>query len=314
MTLKRKTRFILATLVSCAVLVGSAVTGHAQGTVDPALAETYNAGLSAAQAGNFELAKTQFEAALAIDPEYKDAHYNLALVLQRLNDNKGAATHFAKVLSVTPNDKNVLRLHAESLHRAAQYKSAVAAYDKAIAADVENVDLYYQASDAAAKAYTTEEETPKVVAAIERALEKGPDHKSYYSKVVSLGTICSRSGDYAGAIKAYKKASEMKPDDTTPIYNSAVVYQKQSKWNDAVASLKKVLELDADNSKAHYMLGGIYYNNLKNDQAALTHYEKAAADKKFNKRKTADKYATTIREYLEKKRKQKEEYESIGNP
>ena len=293
------------------VLLGVSVVSasHAQ-TVDPALAEAYNAGLEAATMGNYQEARTKFEAALAIDPMYKDAHYNLGLVYQNLGEYGKAAAQFGRTLELDPGNRTVLRLHAESFLRGNQPQKAIQAYEKAIAADSTNVDLYFAAADAASKAYPDPADLPKVIHAFERAIDKAPKDSRSYSASVSLGTMCSRADDHRGAIAAYQRAAELNPKSDTPHYNMAVVYQKMGKYQDAVTSLDKVLAIDPKSGKAHYMMAGIYYNQLKNDQKALEHYEAAAADGSFQSRKKAKANAQTIREYLEKKQKQKEEHGS----
>ena len=308
MTIRKTLHQMMLFGIAATLLLGSgAVTRVQAQAVDPALAEAYNAGLEAATSGNYDLAKTKFEAALEIDPKYKDAHYNLGLVYQNLGQFGKAAEHFGKTLELDPGNKNVLRLRADALLRGGQPKQAVGAYDKAIAADSTNVDLYFFAADAASKAYPDPADLPKVIAAFQRAMNKAPKDGRTYSAAISLGTMCSRAEDYKGALAAYEKASELKPKEDTPHFNSAVVYQKMKKYQDAVKSLDQALALDPKNGKAHYMLAGIYYNQLKNDQLALEHYDAAAADGSFKDRKKAKTNATTIREYLAKKKKQDEE-------
>jgi tetratricopeptide (TPR) repeat protein len=306
--INRKTHYqrLLLGFGVAALLGVSSVAGSLAQTVDPALAEAYNSGLEAATMGDYEQARTKFEAALAIDPKYTDAHYNLGLVYQNLGQFGKAAEEFGKTLELDPGNKNVLRLRAEALLRGSQPQKAVAAYEKAIAADSTNVDLYFAAADAASKAYPDPADLPKVIQAFGRAMDKAPKDSRSYSAAVSLGTMCSRAEDYTGAIAAYKKAAALNSKADTPHYNMAVVYQKMSKFQDAVTSLDQALAIDPKNGKAHYMMAGIYYNQLKNDQKALEHYEAAAADGTFQNRKKAKTNATTIREYLQKKKEQQE--------
>lgn len=285
-----------------ALLLGSLpVSGLAQ-TVDPALAEAYNGGLEAATMGNFEDARAKFEAALAIDPNYTDAHYNLGLVYQNLGQFGKAAEHFGRTLELDPTNTKAIRLQAEAYLRGGQPALAVPAYEKAIAADSTNVDLYFAAADAASKAFPDPADLPKVIAAFELAMEKAPQDSRTFSAAISLGTMCSKAENYQGALDAYEKAAKLNPNSDTPLYNSAVVLQKMKKYDAAVANLEKVLALVPTSGKAHYMLAGIYYNQLKNEAKAVEHYEAAAADGTFQNRKKAKESADAIRAYLEKKK------------
>jgi len=65
----------------------------AAGTVSALL--HYNHAMVLEDVGEFQRAEEAYEAALALEPEMTDAHYNLGLLLERRGDGKGALRHFS---------------------------------------------------------------------------------------------------------------------------------------------------------------------------------------------------------------------------
>jgi Flp pilus assembly protein TadD len=53
-----------------------------------------NEGIEHFKQGHWDVAKTHFAEAAKADPKSAEAHYNLALVLDKAGDHKGATEHF----------------------------------------------------------------------------------------------------------------------------------------------------------------------------------------------------------------------------
>ena len=65
----------------------------------------YSKGVKKADKGDFIGAKDDFEIALQIDPDYANAHNNLALILMHnFKDKEGAKMHYEKAIALAPND------------------------------------------------------------------------------------------------------------------------------------------------------------------------------------------------------------------
>ena len=63
-------------------------------------------GISQIQAGDAENGIELVREALRLDPDYVEAHYNLACALQALGRLAEAAVHYGKVLEAIPNNAN----------------------------------------------------------------------------------------------------------------------------------------------------------------------------------------------------------------
>lgn len=62
-------------------------------------------GIRAYQQSQWESAKQHFDAAIAASPEFAEAHYNLGMVLYRLNAMQEGDAHFIKAANLAPGNK-----------------------------------------------------------------------------------------------------------------------------------------------------------------------------------------------------------------
>lgn len=293
-------RWIVPAVAVCWMAFGAPVRAQ-DAAVDPAVAAAYNEGLTAASAGDFATAKTKFQEAVAQAPDFVDAHYNLGLVLQNLGDFAGARAEFERTLELDPSNVAAPRLLADTLVKLGDFAAALPAYEKAIAADSTRFELYYAAADAAAQVYTKPEELGKLVEAYRAALRKDPSNPLAFQAAIGLASAGSKMKDNEIALEGYQRAVKAKPDSPTAHYNYAVILQKMKRSKEAVEQLESAIALKEPYGQAHYVLAGIYYNDLNQTEKALAHYEKAAADPEFDKADKAKQSADMIRDYLEKK-------------
>ncbi|MER3424740.1 MAG: hypothetical protein C4293_17495 [Nitrospiraceae bacterium] len=107
--MKMKSRIGLAV-----VLAGMALIGN-QGTAAPALktapgskAEFHNIeGIDHYNQGHWDDAKSHFSEAVRLDPQSAEAHYNLALALDKEGDHKGATEHFKTAYDLGKNNPDI---------------------------------------------------------------------------------------------------------------------------------------------------------------------------------------------------------------
>ena len=103
----------LMMLVSLFISVGCSSTPEAQlrtplsapsGTA-PAVSRFLSAGSERFAEGRWGAAKVQFEQALKAQPDLAEAHYNLALALERLGDAEQARHHYIEAANLAPGHK-----------------------------------------------------------------------------------------------------------------------------------------------------------------------------------------------------------------
>ncbi len=82
---------------------------------EPGAAEN-NEGVGHYKEGHWKTSAKHFREAIAASPQLAEAHYNLALALDRLGDHGGATEHFGEALKLAPdnpkiNDSKILKEH-----------------------------------------------------------------------------------------------------------------------------------------------------------------------------------------------------------
>ena len=82
----------------------SRLSGGGAGATDPVA--VYNQGVIYWNAGNFPMAKEQFEQAVALDPNHADAHYQLAMASLNLGDMTSAVEALEKYIEIAPDGQN----------------------------------------------------------------------------------------------------------------------------------------------------------------------------------------------------------------
>jgi Flp pilus assembly protein TadD len=85
----------------------------------PAAVKHNEEGIEQYRMGKWNLAKTHFEAAVQSNPPLAEAHYNLALALDKLGDHPGAATHFQHAGELAPNNLAITQSDVYLYHMAA---------------------------------------------------------------------------------------------------------------------------------------------------------------------------------------------------
>lgn len=71
----------------------------------PAAAAAMTEGSKLFAQGQWEAAKAQYEAAIKAQPTLAEAHYNLALSLERLGDRTTATAHYKEAANLAPGHK-----------------------------------------------------------------------------------------------------------------------------------------------------------------------------------------------------------------
>lgn len=73
--------------------------------VDPQILQLFNEGNRFFQEGRWEAARQQFQSAVQQQADLAEAHYNLALSMDRMGDQAGAKKHYIEAANLAPGHK-----------------------------------------------------------------------------------------------------------------------------------------------------------------------------------------------------------------
>lgn len=148
-------------------------TAAAQGSQGVAQAPTgsvaaeYNLAMAQLKAGAPQQAKEHFERALAIEPEFADAHQGLGTALVMLGRSTEALEHLQQVVRLKPNDADAHNNLATALANLGRLSEAVEHYQEAVRLK----PAYLEAWTNLVLAYDHMHRTVEAVAAAQKALE-----------------------------------------------------------------------------------------------------------------------------------------------
>ena len=205
-------------------------------------------------------ARQLFEKAVAKDPKFAMAHYNLALA----SPNAKATTEHltqAVALSETASEGERLTILAFQASndgdpaKSLEYsKQLVAAYpeDERAHAGLGNAYFFGQ------------QDYENARAELQKAIDVEPNFAPAYNM---LGYSHSALSDYPAAEKAFKKYIELVPNDPNPYDSYGELLMKTGKFDESIVQYRKALSVDPHFVGSHFGIAANLMYQGKHDQA-----------------------------------------------
>lgn len=99
------------------------------------------------------------------------------------------------------------------------------------------------------------------------------EYPSFPGPYVNLSILYRRGGWDDEAVAALKRALEIAPDHSVANSELGVIYRERGEFAEAEAAYRRAIEADPSYALAHYNLGVLYDLYLKREAEALEHYE-----------------------------------------
>lgn len=112
---------------------------------------------------------------------------------------------------------------------------------------------------------------PEAVTAYRRATQSDP---GYFDAYYNLGVVSVDAGNLPQALLAYETALAIQPDSHDARFNFALVLKRANYPVDAANELEKLLAKSPSDVNAHYAVGNIYAQQLRQAAKAREHYQK----------------------------------------
>ncbi len=264
----------------------------------------YNKGITLRASGNLDdEARTTFESAIRLKPDYLDARVALASLFP--SDQNGQALalqELDKVISLKPSHARAY-FHKGLIYNAqGNSRAAINAYRKAIQFSPEygkaryNLGLLLLSNKQWSEAYQQFEwvlkRNPTHVRSLFNLGKTAYDQKRYelalqhYYNAISLlqgdypeaylniGLVHTAKKEHALATEAYKEALRLRPDYQEAWFNLGLNHMRQAQYQDALATLRKAIDLAPDYYQAWFNLG-IVYTRLQQNNEAIESYRQA---------------------------------------
>ncbi len=197
---------------------------------------------------DYERAAGHFRQALTLQPALPEAHYGLALTLQRIGRRDEAASEYRETIRLSPDV-------AEAHVNLCTVLREMGRLDEALAA-------CQQAARLAPAAAVPRYETANVLHSLGRLGEAEGAYRealrlqpAYPQAVSNLGLVLQKSGRMEEAVACYREALRMKPDDADVCYYLGNILQELGRPAEAAAQYERALALNPGDAAAHNNLG-----------------------------------------------------------
>lgn len=225
-----------------------------------------------------------FRAALAKDPAFRDAAYNLGIAESALGRNDAARSAFRKALALTPEFLRATNALAALEIRLRNYAVASSLLADALRAAPDDFDTLYNFG----VLYGDQEQLEESARFFGLAASRRPGSAETRN---NLGRALIRLRRPADARGHLEEAARLNPKLPEPVFNLGTLLEDEKKLAEAGALYRKTLELDPGFAEAAFRLGNL---SLADAQAALGAADAKAAEAAFGDARTWYARAVTI--------------------
>ncbi|MGA1867944.1 MAG: tetratricopeptide repeat protein [bacterium] len=240
--------------------------------------------------GNYHEAVTECTKALTLRPDYKKALINLGIAYFYLRDYTQAEHAYRRVLELDDNYPELYNQYGQLYLARGEFSEALSCFKKMVFLKPNDPEAYYNMG----KAYQALGDNDQAIYSWGKALSLNPHlngvhlnlGNAYFEKelvesaikewnialvgknidvvthLINLGMAYSQMGEYDKAIRAWKKAKEMNPEDPNPYYYLGSVYYHQGLYELAYGEIRESIRLQPGNQQAYSLLEKI--NELRN--------------------------------------------------
>jgi len=200
------------------------------------------------------------EKALAIKPDFPEAHNNLGTALKALNRHEEAIACYLKALAIKPDYALAYYNLGLALKELNRHEEAIVSYQMALAIKPDYVDAYNNLGIALSEAQRHEE----AINCFQKLLLLRPHSSDAYN---NLGIALEKLNRHEESLSCFQKALAIKPDYADAYYNLAKTLDKVQRYEESIASYQKALALKPDNADTYNNLGDVLCKALRYDEA-----------------------------------------------
>lgn len=173
--------------------------------------------------------------------EQKESEYYYKVGLTYLNEDKYqmAFVQFQKALQLDPDNKNATNSLGRVYYQLEDYEKAKELFQKAVYLDPGFSDAYTNLGVTYMKTGQWREAIESLKKALSNPLYLNPE-RAFYNK----GICYYRLGQYELAVNEFKDAIRRAPSYAMPYYGLALAYNKAGKYGDAAAVVARAIEID----------------------------------------------------------------------
>jgi eukaryotic-like serine/threonine-protein kinase len=231
-------------------------------------------------AGALDLARGNYEHALALDARLVDAHLARALLLEETGDVQGALDEMTKTLALDPSNPKTQLWLAQIYTRLNRWADAERAFHRVLQERPNSWVTYNELG-------ATLHEEGKYQEAIQAFSAASVAAPGSSMALANLGIEYLQIGDFAKATESLKKSLVLQPDLSEAAASISLALRYQGKYEEALPFALKAVQLNPANDTNWLELGDCY-SSLRNRQGeAKNAYLRAAKEAEWHLRTDA---------------------------
>ncbi|MCZ8212967.1 tetratricopeptide repeat protein [Microcystis sp. LE19-8.1F] len=234
----------------------------------PRAAWYLNRGLLYSDLQKYELALSDYNKAIDINPNYAKAYNNRGILYKDLQKYELALSDYNKAIDINPNDAMAYNNRGLLYHNQQKYELALSDYNKAIDINPNVAEAYYNRGIL----YIDLQKYDLALSDFSKAIDINPnDANAYYNR----GNLYKDLQKYDLALSDYSKAIDINPNDAMAYYNRGVLYSDLQKYDLALSDYNKAIDINPNDALA-YVNRGVVYALTREFPKALADAEKAS--------------------------------------
>ncbi|MDW7692003.1 tetratricopeptide repeat protein [Flammeovirgaceae bacterium SG7u.111] len=188
-------------------------------------------------------AKVDYRKALILQPNNKEALYNLATLAEYEGNTLDAIKMYDKIIENEYGFSEAYFNRGYSYFEAGLYKKALTDFDSALALGYNDVDVYLNRG----LTYQKLKNYEQALVDYGLAIEKSPKSEKAYAKRAGLYFAMKK---YQKAAEDYTTAIAYKPSEAKYFYNRGISYYNERDYDNACADLQWAISLGFEQAKA----------------------------------------------------------------
>jgi tetratricopeptide (TPR) repeat protein len=223
-------------------------------------------------------AKEQYQEALRLDPDSRNAHLGLAALLSQEGNTEQALTHYQAVLDGNPQDAKALVGEGYVWFTQGKNAEAAAAYEEALRSNSSLAEAHFRLGELLLRQGSTD----KAVSHLKQAVQMD---FSYVDAHVELGEAYEAQSQWELALEQYLNAAAVDPDQLQRYYGMVAdllnrigrhgaaemalgdACSKRRNWNEAAAHYAEAVKTNPDAVEFHLRLATALHNLGRESQA-----------------------------------------------
>jgi tetratricopeptide (TPR) repeat protein len=201
--------------------------------------ECYERGSASRERKRFAEALAAFDEAIALRPDYAEAHNSRGIVLASLERLEDALAAFDRAIEHKPDYAEAHNNRAIVLHDLKRLDAAVESYDKALSLQLDNARVHSNRGVVLGELQRRDE----AIASYDKAIALQPDYaEAYYNRAMMLHELKR----FDEALGNFTQAIALKPDYAEAYNNRGVLLQDLKRIDEALADFDRAMALMPD--------------------------------------------------------------------